>query len=158
MIKFLDFFRIVAVCATIFFGYYIGYSGTTYDPVSQLHFMIPLVILIVAGLSGLEGLLWGDKAAKEKGYEKGSNYQKQSAIAMLAVTFGAVIVNILEWGIESEISVLFVFLFFFIGSAINHAVDAIKNKNFKWQNVNRPFIMAFLSLSFLYPLIAYFAL
>lgn len=120
--------------------------------------MIPLVIIIVAGLSGLEGLLWGDKAAKEKGYEKGSNYQKQSAIAMLAVTFGAVIVNILEWGIESEISVLFVFLFFFIGSAINHAVDAIKYKNFKWQNVNRPFIMAFLSLSFLYPLIAYFAL
>lgn len=47
--------------------------------------MIPLVIIIVAGLSGLEGLLWGDKAAKEKGYEKGSNYQKQSAIAMLAV-------------------------------------------------------------------------
>lgn len=65
MIKFLDFFRIVAVCATIFFGYYIGYSGTTYDPVSQLHFMIPLVIIIVAGLSGLEGLLWGDKAAGE---------------------------------------------------------------------------------------------
>ena len=53
--------------------------------------MIPLVIIIVAGLSGLEGLLWGDKAAKEKGYEKGSNYQKQSAIAMLAVTFGTVL-------------------------------------------------------------------
>lgn len=152
LIQLLDILRIVLVGIAFYFGYSIGF-GEVYDPVAQLHFMIPVVIVAIASISGMEGLLFGKKAALAKGYETGSNYQKQSSIALLSYAFGAILVYFTDWGIKSELTILFVFFFFFTFSAFNHALEAIRHKNYKWQNINRPFILVMLLAGFIYPLI-----
>ncbi|HPE55014.1 MAG TPA: hypothetical protein P5514_10015 [Bacteroidales bacterium] len=150
ILKFFDIFRIVAVSAAFYFGYQIGFEKG-YDPEAQLHFMIPVIIVAIAGLSGIEGLFFGKQAATLKGYETGSNYQKQSAIALLSYAVIALVVTVLNWGIKAELTILFVFIFFFFFSGINHAMDAIKRKNYKWQNINRPFITLILIAGLIYP-------
>lgn len=155
LIKLLDIIRIVLVGIAFFFGYSIGF-GETYDPVAQLHFMIPVVIVAIAGISGIEGLFFGKKAAEAKGYETGSNYQKQSAFALLSYAFGACLVCFSGWGIKAELAILFVFFFFFTLSAVNHGLEAIRHKNYKWQNINRPFILILLLAGFAYPVFMLF--
>ncbi|MBN2614747.1 MAG: hypothetical protein JXR71_03565 [Bacteroidales bacterium] len=154
-IQILDVLRIVLVGIAFYFGYSIGFNGT-YNPAAQLHFMIPVVVVAIAGISGVEGLLFGRQAALEKGYETGSNYQKQSAFALLSYAFGALWVYFAGWGTEAELTVLFVFLFFFALSAVNHGLEAVRHKNYKWQNINRPFLLVLLLAGFAYPLFMLF--
>ena len=148
----LDILRILSVCAAFFFGYQIGFQNG-YDPAAQLHFMTPVIIIAVAGISGLEGLLFGRKSAEAKGFETRSNYQKQSAIALLSYAFAAFLVWLLNWGLAAELTILFAFCFFFLFSGINHAIDAVKRKNCKWQNINRPFITLLMIGGLAYPVI-----
>ena len=108
LLKLLDILRIAIVSAAFFFGYQIAYENG-YDPIAQLHFMIPTIIVGIAGLSGLEGLLFAKKSAELKGFEVGSNYQKQSAIALLSYAVIAVIIYLLNWGIKSELTIFFTF-------------------------------------------------
>lgn len=157
IVKILDILRIVLVGVAFYVGYQIGFDDNTYDAKGQLHVMIPIVIVAVAGFSGIEGLLFGKQAALAKGYEVGSNYQKQSAIALLSYAFMAIWVFFAQWGIMAELTILFTFLFFFFFSAVNHTIDAIKNKNYKWQNINRPFILLMLIAGFIYPVYMVFA-
>jgi hypothetical protein len=96
LIQLLDIIRIALVGIAFFFGYSIGFKDA-YDPISQLYFMIPVVVVAIAGISGLEGLFFGKKAAG------------------------------------------------------NHAHEAIRHKNYKWQNINRPFILLMLMAGFVYP-------
>lgn len=152
----IDVFRILLVSASFFFGYLIGFAGDEYDPARQLNFMIPIVIVAVAGISGLEGLLYADKAAEAKGYEKGSKYQKQSAIALLSYTFMAIVVYFAKWGTLAELAVFGSFIFFFVFSGYVHAVSAIRDKNLAWQNINRPFITLMLIAGMVYPVVMYF--
>jgi hypothetical protein len=56
-----------------------------------------------------------------------------------------------NWGIKAGLTVLFVFIFFF--SAVNHDLDAINKKNYKWQNINRPFITLLLIAGLVYPVV-----
>lgn len=154
-IQLLDILRIALVGIAFYVGYDQGF-GDTYDPVIQLHIMIPVVIVAIAGISGIEGLFFGRKAALAKGYETGSNYQKQSAIALLSYAFGSLLVYFADWGIHAELAVLFIFFFFFTFSAANHALEAIRHKNYKWQNINRPFILLLLLAGFVYPIIMFF--
>lgn len=151
-LKILDWLRIIGVTIAFFFGYQIGYKNG-YNPVAQLHFMIPVIIVVIAGFSGIEGLFFGKQSAKLKGFETGSNYQKQSAIALLSYAAIAILVCCLNWGIKAELTILFTFLFFFIFSATNHAMQAIKNRNYKWQNINRPFITLLLIGGLIYPVL-----
>jgi hypothetical protein len=153
VIKILDILRIAIVCVAFYFGYKIGFAHG-YDPVAQLHFMIPVIITAIAGISGIEGLFFGKKSAENKGFEVGSNYQRQSAIALLSYACIAIFVYFINWGINSELTIFFVFIFFFFFSGINHAVDAIRRKNFKWQNINRPFITLLLIAGMIYPVIS----
>ncbi len=67
ILKILDILRIVIVCAAFYFGNQIGFANG-YDPAAQLHFMIPVIIVAIAGLSGIEGLFFGKQAAEIKGY------------------------------------------------------------------------------------------
>ncbi len=157
LLNLLDTFRILAICITFYFGYSVGFSGDIYNASAQLHFMIPLVIVIIAGLSGLEGLFFGEKSSMAKGFETGSNYQKQSAIALLSYAVVAVFVYFADWGIIAELTIFFAFIFFFFFSGLNHLMDAISNKNYKWQNINRPFITLLLIAGMLYPVIKVFA-
>jgi uncharacterized membrane protein YtjA (UPF0391 family) len=152
MTKFLDIFRIMAVVAVFFAGYSIGFSET-YDPVAQIRFMTPLVIFVVAGISGLEGLLAGKKAAAAKGFTADGNYQRQSALAMVTLPVIAFLVWALRWGTLSELTILFTFLLFFLLSGINHLADAITRKNYAWQNINRLFITLMMVAGFVYPVI-----
>ncbi|MFA5848672.1 MAG: DUF6790 family protein [Bacteroidales bacterium] len=152
MIKILDILRIVIVCFTFYFGYNIGFANG-YDPLAQLHFMIPVIIATIAGISGLEGLLFAKKSAEIKGFEVGSNYQRQSAIALLSYAVVAIMVYFFNWGIKAELTIFFAFIFFFIFSGLNHAIEAVKKKNYKWQNVNRPFITFILIAGMIYPII-----
>jgi hypothetical protein len=149
----LDTLRIVLVCATFYIGYSIGFSGAEYNAVAQLHFMIPAIIVIIAGLSGAEGLILGDATARNKGYETGSNYQIQSSIALLSYAVTALIILLTGWGIKAELTIFFAFMFFFIFSGFNHLRDAVKHKNYKWQNINRPFITLMLVAGMIYPVI-----
>jgi len=149
-LKILDNVRIIIVCFAFFWGYKIGFDFG-YNPIAQLHFMIPVIIVAIAGISGLEGLLFGEKSAKLKGFEIGSNYQKQSAIGMLSYAFVAIIVYLSNWGIKAELTIFFAFIFFFFFSGINHLYDAVKHKNYKWQNINRPFIVLLLIAGMIYP-------
>jgi len=152
LIKIFDIASIVLVSFSFFWGYKIGYAHG-YDPIAQLHFMIPVIIVSIAGISGLEGLLFADQSAEAKGFETGSNYQRQSAIALLSYAAIAILVYFMDWGIKAELSIFFAFIFFFIFSAVNHAVDAIKRKNYRWQNLNRPFISLLLIAGMIYPVI-----
>jgi len=152
LIKIFDIARIVLVSFSFFWGYKIGYAHG-YDPIAQLHFMIPVIIVSIAGISGLEGLLFAVQSAEAKGFETGSNYQRQSAIALLSYAAIAILVYFMDWGIKAELSIFFAFIFFFIFSAVNHAVDAIKRKNYRWQNLNRPFITLLLIAGMIYPVI-----
>ncbi len=152
LLKLLDIIRIVGVAVAFFFGYQIGFADG-YDPIAQLHFMIPIIIVTIAGISGLEGIFFAKKSAELKGFEVGSNYQRQSAIALLSYAAAAIIVYISNWGIKAELTILFAFIFFFFLSGINHGVDAIRRKNYKWQNINRPFITLLLIAGLIYPVI-----
>ena len=152
LLKLLDILRIAIVSAAFFFGYQIAYENG-YDPIAQLHFMVPTIIVGIAGLTGLEGLFFGKQSAELKGFEVGSNYQKQSAIALLSYAFIAILIYFLNWGIKAELTILFAFLFFFIFSALNHTIEAVKNKNYHWQNINRPVITLLLVAGVVYPVI-----
>ena len=150
ILKILDIARIVIVAAAFYLGYNIGFTEG-YNPVSQLHFMIPVIIFAVAGISGLEGIFFADKSAAIKGFEVGSNYQKQSAIALLSYAAAAIFVYAANWGIKTELTILFAFIFFFFFSGINHGIEAIKHNNYKWENINRPFITLLLIAGLIYP-------
>ena len=152
LLKLLDILRIAGVAIAFFFGYQIGFAEA-YDPIAQLHFMIPIIIVTIAGISGLEGIFFAKKSAMLKGFEVGSNYQRQSAIALLSYAVIAIIVYLCDWGIKAELTILFSFIFFFFFSAINHGIEAVKKKNYKWQNVNRPFITLLLIAGLAYPVI-----
>jgi hypothetical protein len=152
ILKILDILRILIVCMAFFFGNRIGYAEG-YNPVAQLHFMIPVIIVAIAGISGIEGLFFGKQSAGIKGFEAGSNYQRQSAIALLSYAVIALLVCFLQWGIKAELTIFFTFIFFFFFSGLNHAADAIRRKNYKWQNINRPFITLLLMAGMIYPVI-----
>ena len=152
LLKLFDIIRIAGVTIAFYWGYQIGFAET-YDPIAQLHFMVPVIIVAISGISGFEDLFFGNISAKIKGFEVGSNYQRQSAIALLSYAAVALIVYFCNWGIKAELTILFTFIFFFFFSAINHGVNAIKNKNYNWQNVNRPFITLILIAGLIYPVI-----
>ncbi|TRZ66670.1 hypothetical protein D4R20_00180 [bacterium] len=152
IIKIFDILRIVITSGAFFWGYKIGFTNG-YDPIAQLHFMIPVIIAAIAGISGLEGIFFAEKSAEIKGFEVGSNYQRQSAIALSSYAVIAIIIYFSNWGIKAELTIFFAFIFFFIFSGLNHAIDAIKRKNYKWQNINRPFITLLLIAGMIYPVI-----
>lgn len=148
----LDVLRMVIVSVTFFLGYRTGFENG-YDPVAQLHFMIPILVVTIAGISGIEGLLGGKSAAAAKGFASDGNYQRQSAIAMLSYAVIAVVVRLGNWGIAAELTIFLAFAFFLVFSGVNHAVDAVRRKNFAWQNVNRPFIALLLVAGMIYPVV-----
>lgn len=149
----IDILRILLTGVAFFFGYKIGFSGGGYHPEAQLHFMIPILVGVISGFSGLEGLLAGDQAARAKGFETGSNYQRQSAFGLLSYAVISLLVWSLNWGIKAELTIFFAFLFFHLFSSINHAYDAFKRKNFSWQNINRPFLTILLIAGMIYPVV-----
>ncbi len=153
IITILDNIRIAAVAVSFFFGYQIGFQSGSYNPELQLHFMIPVIVIAISGSTGIEGLFFAKAASEAKGFETGSNYQRQSAISQMSYAAVAFLVWLLSWGIKAELTIFFAFIFFLICSAVNHAFDAFTRKNYKWQNINRPIFTMLLVAGMIYPVI-----
>lgn len=148
IIKILEFARLAGVLA----GYFIAYFAFD-TPEETLKTLTIWAIVSIAGLSGIEGLFFGKQAAKAKGFEQGSNYQKQTAFAFLAMAIVAIIVVMANWGVMAYLTISFMFLLFLFMSTINHAYQAIANKNYTWNNIIRPFQTLFLIAVYIYPVI-----
>jgi hypothetical protein len=132
MTKIIEILRWVAAGA----GFYWGYSLT--DPVQGFKVMSLVVVLSIAGLTGLESLLFSESAAEKSGYGKGSPYQRQSGFNNLAVAIAMVVVWLLGWGVKAMAAVTLVLLVFLVLSAANHAFSAIKEGNRSVINLLRP--------------------
>lgn len=146
IIKIIEALRIAGTGAGVFLAYYLGETQQ-----ETLNIMCPWVVISIAGTSGLEGLLFGRQAAIEKGYEQGSNYQTQSAIALLSYAVIALVVYFMKWGTNAELTIILAFMFFTIFSGVNHARSVIIDKNYKWANLNRPFLAVLLTVVLWYP-------
>jgi predicted YcjX-like family ATPase len=150
IVKSFEIVRIIGVTTVIFLGYYF-YSAQS---AQLLHFLSPWLIFLIAGLSGIEGLLFANKSAEAKGYGKGSEYQKQTALFFIAMSIVAVFVYFAEWGVRADLTIVLVFMLSFTFSAINHAYQAIAKGNHTLINVLRPFLTIAMIASLLYPVIA----
>jgi hypothetical protein len=149
IIKLLEIFRIIGACLGVFLAYYFGTS-----PEEILRIMTPWMIGSIAGFSAIDGLFFARQAAAEKGFEQGSNYQRQSALWFLSVALAALVSFIAGWNAYANIALVFVFCLFLILSAANHAYSLIVDKNTTWQNAIRPVLTVLMTLAFLHPVTA----
>jgi hypothetical protein len=152
MIKFLEIFRLIAVSAVIFFGYYF-YSD---EPAKLLHFMTPWLVVLIAGLSGLEGLLFGSKSAKAKGYAGGNEYQIQTDLIFLAMGIVAVFLYFANWGEKADLTLALLFVLSFFFSSLNHAYQAVFKSNKSRINMLRPVITLAMIAALIYPVVKSF--
>ncbi len=148
MIKVFEILRWAMVVA----GYIIAYVFHNETPADILHYLNPWVIGGIAGFSAIEGLFWADKAAKEKGYEVGSNYQRQNAFWFLVTTVVMLIVTFNNWGVNADMTITLVFIGFLLLSGGNHLYQAIAKGNKTWNNLIRPVGMMLLAGLYAYPL------
>jgi len=146
IIKFLEFLRIAGAVGGMFIAYYYGDT-----PEEALHIMTPILITAIAGLTGLEGLFFSSAGAKAAGFEVGSNYQRQSALAFLSLAIMSLIVYFASWGKMADLTITLTFLMVFVFSAINHTWQIIAEKNYSWKNLNRPFLTIALIFAYWWP-------
>ena len=149
MIKLLEILRFTGCGIGVFLAYYHGET-----PEEILRIMTPWFVCSVAGLSAVEGLFFSDHAAVEKGFEQGSNYQRQNAFWFLSTAITSLVIFFAGWNEYANLSLVLVFCTFLILSAANHAYSMIADKNIRWQNVIRPFLTVLLTLVFWYPVSA----
>lgn len=132
--KIIEILRWVAAGAGIYWGYSLA------DPLQGFKMMSLVVVLSIAGLTGLESLFWADSAAEKSGYGKGSPYQRQSGFNNLAIAITMILVWLLGWGVTAMAAVTIVLLVFLVLSAANHAYSAIKEGNRAIINLLRPLL------------------
>ncbi len=149
MIKYFEIFRISGVSAVIFFGYYF-YTG---EPAELLHFLTPWLILLIAGLSGVEGLFFGKISAAAKGYTGGNEYQLQTALFFIAITLVAVFLYFMRWGVKADLTMALVFMLSFFFSSLNHAYQALFKGNRSGINMMRPLLTLAMIAALIYPVI-----
>lgn len=130
-------------------GFYFAYAAWT-EPSSPDSIRILALTLAIpmCGSCAVEGLLLGRATAREKGYGSAGDaaidpYQIQNALWFLAVSVCGVI-----WGlwfpaaIQAFVFYVVMVFAFFLLSAVNHAVQAVRHGNRTWQNLDRPFLAA----------------
>ena len=152
LIKILEILRIAGVSIGMYISYSIGMATST-PPESVLHLISPWVLVSIAGTSAIEGIFFGKQSAAEKGFEQGSNYQKQSAFGLLSYAILSLVVYFGKLGTNAEITILLAFMTFMVLSSSNHAYEAIAKKNYKWANLNRPFLTLLLIVGMWYPVV-----
>jgi len=148
--KLFEWSRITGICAGIFFAYQLG-NG---DPKTTLHYLSFFVIVVMAGLTGIEGLFFGKASAGSMGREADPRYQKQSGGANLAFAITATLVFIFNWGLYADATILIATLIFFIISAMIHTWDIFATKNRSVKNALRPMLTLALLAACAWPLIA----
>ena len=124
VVKLFEITRIIAVVIGFFLAYF--YGGTAED---IIHILLPWLIVPIMGFSAVEGLFFGKDAARAKGYGANSAYQIQTALFFLSITFMSIWLYFANWGVWSEITLLFTFLLSLLLSAINHTYQASAHGN-----------------------------
>ncbi|MFH1297184.1 MAG: DUF6790 family protein [Bacteroidota bacterium] len=147
--KIFEWSRIVGISTGIFFAYFLG-NG---DPQQTLHNMSFFVIVVMAGLTGIEGLFFGKASAESMGRKNDPQYQKQSGGANLAFAITALLVFIFNWGLYADATILIATLIFFVISATIHAWDIFATKNRSLKNALRPLLTFTLLAACAWPLI-----
>jgi hypothetical protein len=146
IIKIIEGIRIGGTSLGVFLAYYYGNTAQ-----EVLSLMSPWVVVSIAGTSGFESLFLSRETARQKGFRGGGNYQIQSGIALLSYAVLALSVYLLKWGTNAELTIILAFMFFTVFSAVNHSRSAIVDKNYKWANLNRPFLAIILILVLWWP-------
>ena len=149
MIKILEALRIAGCSAGIFLAYLYGQT-----PEEILRIMTPWFVGSIAGFSGIEGLFFGRNAAREKGFEANSNYQRQNAFWFLSIALIALLIYVAAWNAYANIAIVLLFSLFLVMSAANHVWSTIACGNRTWQNMIRPLLTLLLVIAFWYPVTA----
>lgn len=144
--------RLTGISAGIFFSYLAG-NG---DAPTTLHYLSVVVPVIMGGLTGIEGMFFGNAASKAIGREADPRYQKQSGGANLSLALTAIIVFFCRWGLFAEATILIATLMFFVLSAAVHTWEIFAMKNRSAKNALRPMLTLALLGASLWPLIASF--
>jgi hypothetical protein len=147
--KFFEISRLTALPAGIFIAYLVGKG----NPETTLHYLSFLVIFILSGLTGVEGVFFGKTSADSMGRQPDSGYQKQSGGANLAFAVTAVLVFVFNWGRLAEVTLLTVTLLFFAFSATFHAREIVAQRNLNVKNMLRPLWTLFLLAACAWPLV-----
>ncbi len=124
------------------------YLGT--DAVSKFHILGPFTVILMSGTVAFESLVLGEVASEKIGYKPNRAYQVQSGLSQLSLAVTALLVFVLAWGRYADATVTLAMLMFFAFSAMNHAVSAIREHNFKPVNILRP-LLALLLIGLLLP-------
>ncbi|MCB2186754.1 MAG: hypothetical protein KQJ78_10070 [Deltaproteobacteria bacterium] len=138
MTKFLEAVRWVAPGVGLYLALWLGQ-----DAMEQFSWLCGFTVAPIAGLTALESLFWGQRAAGESGYGAGGRgYQRQSAFNNLAMALTCLPVYLLHWGVYAQAALTTVFLTFFGLSALNHLYSAVRERNFTFRNLARPVLSA----------------
>lgn len=146
--KFFEWSRIIGISAGIFFAYQLG-SG---DPKVTLHYLSFFIIVVMAGLTGIEGMFFGKASAESMGRQADPQYQKQSGGANLAFAITASLVFIFNWGLYADATILIATLIFFVLSASVHTWEIFAMKNRSVKNAARPLLTLLLLAACAWPL------
>lgn len=134
--KLFEWSRIIGVSAGIFIAYQLG-NG---DAKTTLHWLSFFIVVVMAGLTGIEGLFFGKASAESMGRASNPQYQKQSGGANLAFAVTALLVFVFNWGLFADATILIATLTFFVISAIIHTWDIFATKNHNLKNAIRPLL------------------
>ena len=108
-----------------FLGFYFAYSSA---PTAALFWLVALMVIPLSGLTAIESLLFGKRSAASKQRETNSDYQTQSALNNLATAVTAVIILIMHWGRQAQLTIVLCALLFFFFSSLKHAVEYFRDK------------------------------
>ena len=106
-------------------GFMIAYKVSSKEALSWL---LALLIIPTMGLTGLESLLFSKTAALMKGRESGSRYQIQSGFNNLAIAITGILVLLVRFGVQAQVTIILVALIFLALSSLNHAWEYFVEK------------------------------
>ncbi|MBN1199324.1 MAG: hypothetical protein JXA23_08230, partial [Bacteroidales bacterium] len=124
------------------------------DPKLTLHYLSFFIVVVMAGLTGIEGMFFGKASAESMGREADPGYQKQSGGANLAFALTAILVFLFNWGLYADATILIATLIFFVISASVHTWEIFAMKNRSVKNAIRPLLTLALLAACAWPLIA----
>lgn len=143
--RFLELLQLVGVAVGIFFAFW--FSG---NPEYQFSILTITVILSLAGLSGIEGLFFGETAAELSGYSGGGGYQRKSALNDLALAIATLLVYAVGWDIYAKVTLMSIMLIFLILSAVNNSYIVMNKEEPKLINHVQP-VVTLLLIGFVLP-------
>jgi len=94
----------------------------------------------IAGLTGVESLVFGKEAARASGYSDAGPYQRQSGFNNLSLGVVALVTYTLNWGTMADAALCLVLLLFLSLSSMNHLYSALREGNRSVRSFSRPLL------------------